>query len=37
VLARLVADDPPGRIAGGTAMKFDWPGLKTEYEDQTGI
>jgi uncharacterized protein YndB with AHSA1/START domain len=37
VLDRLLAGDPIGRIVGGEAMKFGWPRLKTEYEEQFGI
>ncbi|WP_438390176.1 SRPBCC family protein [Caballeronia sp. DA-9] len=37
VLDRFVGGNPVGRIVGGEAMKFDWPRLKTEYENQFGI
>lgn len=37
VLDRFVGGNPVGRIVGGEAMKFDWPRLKTEYENQLDI
>jgi len=37
VLARLLANDPIGRIVGGEAMKFGWPRLNSEYAKRFGI
>ena len=34
VLDRFLDDHPIGRIVGGEAMKFGWPRLKAEYEQQ---
>jgi len=36
VLERLLAGDPLGRIAGGDAMRFEWPRLHAEYQQQFG-
>lgn len=36
VLDRLLIGEPIGRIVGPEAMKFGWPRLKTEYEEQFG-
>lgn len=37
VLDRFLADAPIGRIVGADAMKFGWPRLKAEYEQQFGL
>ncbi len=37
VLARLLGDEPIGRIVGPDAMKFGWPRLNAEYAQQFGI
>ncbi|HET8904927.1 MAG TPA: SRPBCC family protein [Saccharospirillum sp.] len=36
VLDRLLTGEPIGRIVGPEAMKFGWPRLKAEYEEQFG-
>jgi len=37
VLARLLAGEPIGRIAGPDALKFDWQRLNAEYGRQFGV
>jgi hypothetical protein len=37
VLARLLAGEPLGRIAGPEAMKFGWQRLNAEYAKQFGV
>jgi uncharacterized protein YndB with AHSA1/START domain len=37
VLDHLLGGTPIGRIAGGEAMKFDWPRLNSEYARQLGV
>lgn len=37
VLARFLAGEPIGRIAGADAMKFDWQRLNAQYAEQFGV
>ncbi len=37
VLERFLTGEPIGRIVGAEAMKFGWPRLKAEYEQQFGL